>query len=56
MSRKHTDPPIFFRLDDADAEELDKRVAHEQAEHPGRRITRSGLAKEIVVAALRKER
>lgn len=55
MAKRSNDPPIFFRLDDADAEELDKRVAHEQTEHPGRRITRSGLAKEILVAALREK-
>jgi hypothetical protein len=52
MSNAKKKNTVLVRLDDKELRALDARRAHEQKKHPGRVVTRAGLARELIVIAL----
>lgn len=52
MSGSKKDNGILVRLDDKELRKLDERVQKERQKHPGRVVTRAGLARELIARGL----
>jgi hypothetical protein len=52
MGNAKKENTILLRLDDKELQKLDARRAVEQRKHPGRVVSRAGLAREALMAWL----